>query len=95
MKWIYSLIYNSSMTFQPSFSVFIATLAIMSSSIFSMNIVEQARIRVVLFLYSLGINMSNSYHIIIEIHKKLVDKIYSYKNQHRDVGYNLYVLKST
>ena len=33
-----------------------------------------------------------SYPIIIE---KLVDKIYSYKNQHRDVGYNLYILKST
>ena len=38
---------------------------------------------------------TNSYHIIIEIHKKLVDKIYSYKNQHRDVGYNLYIFKST
>ena len=35
---------------------------------------------------------TTSYTIIIE---KLADKIYSYKNQYRDVGYNLYIFKST
>ena len=43
-------------------------------------------------VFTILILATTSYTIIIE---KLVDKIYSYKNQHRDVGYNLYIFKST
>ena len=43
-------------------------------------------------VFTISFLATNSYLMIIE---KLVDKIYSYKNQHRDVGYNLYIFKST